>query len=114
MKIMLQLFILIFFTLLGEAIAMILPFSISGSLIGLILLFLALWTKVLKVEHIKDLTCYLQKNMSFLFVPLCVGLIEYFDIVRTYFIEICVVLLVSTIVTLILTALTAKGGVKDE
>lgn len=114
MKILLQLFILILFTLLGELIAYVLPFKFPGSMIGLLLLFVALLLKIVKVEHIKEVSMWLQKYMAFLFVPLCVGLMQYFDLINLHWVEILLVLVISTIVTLITTALIAQRGVKNE
>ncbi len=114
MKIFLQLFILILFTLVGEAIAYYLPFNFPGSLIGLLLLFIALLLKIVKIEHIKNVSLFLQKYMAFLFVPLCVGMMQYFDLIELHWVEILLVLVVSTIVTLITTAFVAQRGVKNE
>src|SRR5690554_2375799 len=114
MKILFQLFILIVFTLLGELISYYLPFSFPGSLIGLILLFLALLLKLIKVDHIKEVACFLQKYMAFLFVPLAVGLMEYFDLISLHWVELVLVLIISTTITLIITALLAQRGIKHE
>lgn len=114
MKILFQLFILIVFTFIGEYIATLLPFSFPGSLIGLILLFLCLWLKIIKVSYIKEVGCFLQKYMAFLFVPLAVGLMEYFDLIELHWLEIVLVLIISTTITLIATGLLAKGGIKNE
>src|SRR5690554_4850356 len=108
MKILFQLFILIMFSLIGELISYYLPFSFPGSLIGLILLFLCLWLKIIKVEHIKDVGCFLQKYMAFLFVPLAVGLMSYFDLIKLHWLELILVLVLSTTTTFIVTAYLAK------
>ncbi len=114
MKILFQLFILILFTVIGELIAFYLPFKFPGSLIGLILLFLALLLKVIKVDYIKDVSGFLQKYMAFLFVPLAVGLMQYFDLIALHWLELVLVLVVSTTVTLIVTSILAQRGIKDE
>jgi holin-like protein len=114
MKILFQLFILILFTVIGEWISMLLPFKFPGSLIGLILLFLALLLKVIKVDYIKDVSTFLQKYMAFLFVPLAVGLMQYFNLIALHWLELVLVLIVSTTVTLIVTSVLAQRGIKDE
>jgi holin-like protein len=114
MKILFQLFILIVFTLLGELISYYLPFSFPGSLIGLILLFLALLLKLIKVDHIQEVASFLQKYMAFLFVPLAVGLMEYFDVIALHWVELILVLIISTTITLIVTSLLAQRVIKHE
>lgn len=112
MKILSQIFILLAFNFLGELIASILPFTFPGSLIGLILLFISLVTKIIRPNQIKDLSTFLQSNMAFLFVPLCVGMMEYFDLIELHMLEIILVLFASTIITMIATALIAQRGSK--
>ncbi len=114
MKILLQFLIILIFTLLGELVSMILPFSFPGSLIGLLLLFLALVLKIIKVEDIKDVSSFLQKNMAFLFVPLGVGILNYFDYIQMHWLSIVLILVISTTITLTLSAYIAKRGVKNE
>lgn len=114
MKLLFQLLIIISFTFLGELISSVLPFSFPGSLIGLLLLFMALCLKIVKVLHVKEVSQWLQKNMAFLFVPLCVGVMQYFDIIKLHFLEFIILLVVSTIVTMVLTALVGNKGAKNE
>lgn len=51
--------------------------------------------------------------MSFLFVPLCVGLMVYFDLIQMHWLEILLVLIISTTVTFISTAWVANRGAKS-
>ena len=114
MKLLFQVFIILLFTFIGELISSVLPFSFPGSLIGLVLLFTALCFKIVKVSYVKDISNFLQKYMAFLFVPLCVGMMQYFDIIALHWLEIIILMVVSTVVTMIVTALVAKGGHKHE
>lgn len=114
MKILFQFFIILLFTFLGELISSILPFSFPASIIGLLLLFIFLVLKLVKVKHLDEVSNYLQKNMAILFVPLCVGVMQYFDIIKLNLIEIIVLLVVSTVVTFIVVGLIAKRGLKNE
>jgi|SRR5690625_1428636 len=108
MKIIYQLFIILLFTFLGDLISLILPFNMPGAIIGLLLLFLFLILKIIKVEQIFDVSFWLQKNMSFLFIPLSVGIMKYFDILKLKWFEFLVITVLSTIITLIITALYAE------
>lgn len=110
MKIMYQLFIILLFTLLGEFISYLLPFNFPGSIIGLLLMFLALLLNILKVKHVFEVSLWLQQNMAFLFTPLAVGVMNYFDILKLKWFEFLIVTTISTLITLIITALIAKVG----
>ncbi|CCV63945.1 putative murein hydrolase LrgA protein [Alteracholeplasma palmae J233] len=114
MKILYQLSIIIGFTLLGELISSVLPFAFPGSIIGLILFFLALKFKIVKLEWVQETGSWLKNNLAFLFVPLTVAVMDQFDILKLYWLETIILLIVSTTVTLISSALIAKAGDKNE
>lgn len=76
-RVLLQVSLLTLFYIIGEWINMHTILTIPGSLIGLILLFVALETKVVKPEWI-GLGCNtLLKVMPILFVPTLVALMDY-------------------------------------
>ncbi|MDY0277486.1 MAG: CidA/LrgA family protein [Acholeplasma sp.] len=114
MKILKEFLIILIFTFFGELIAWLLPFSFPGSVIGLLLFFVSLLTKIIKVEQVKELSNWLQKNMAILFVPLCVGVMQYFDIIKVQWLEIIIILFFSTALTMLVVSLVAKRGVKNE
>lgn len=115
MKILWQLFLILLFSFLGEVISLyVLPFPFPGSIIGLILLFLFLCLRVVKVTHMKEVSQWLQKNMAFFFVPLCVGIMDFFDVIRLQWHIILIVIIFSTILTMMATAFVAQKGAKHE
>ncbi|AGH80735.1 LrgA family protein [Psychromonas sp. CNPT3] len=69
------------FTAIGKAIAAQLPMPFPGSIIALILLFLALSSGIVKLQWIVMSANVFLKYMVILFVPLAVGLINYFDVI---------------------------------
>ena len=56
------------FTLLGEALSRLIPLPIPAAVYGLVLLFLALCLKLVKVEHISKISNFLLTILPFLFV----------------------------------------------
>lgn len=48
----------------------------------MILLFLCLFTGVLKIEHIQEKADFLLGNMAFFFVPAGVSIMNYFDVLK--------------------------------
>lgn len=88
------------------------PFPIPAAVIGLILLFICLVTRILKVEHIKEKSDFLLGNMAFFFVPAAVGIINYFDLLKESLIPILVITIVSTVITFAVTAYSIKLTLK--
>lgn len=74
-------FIIIFvFLVVGKAISAQLPIVFPGSIIGLILLFFGLTTRIIKVDWVLASANFTLKYMVILFIPLAVGLINHFEL----------------------------------
>ncbi|MDR7239429.1 CidA/LrgA family protein [Neobacillus drentensis] len=69
-----QLLILIVIYQIGTQIGRILHLKIPGNVIGILLLLILLWTRVIKVEQIDVAATWLLKHLSFFFIPIAVGL----------------------------------------
>lgn len=72
--------IILFFLAIGKVLSAQLPIVFPGSIIGLILLFLGLTTRLIKIEWVLVTANFIIKYMVILFIPLAVGLINYFDL----------------------------------
>ena len=118
MKYIKQFLIILLFTLLGEALARLLPLPIPAAIYGLVLLFLALCTGLLKPEHIEETVRFLLQIMSILFVAPTVGILAQWGLIAPNLVPILVITIVSTVVVfavsgLVTRALLKKGG-KDN
>lgn len=77
-----QLFWLLLFSYIGEISSLVIsPFvAIPGSVIGMVVLFLALHFNILPIEKVDDVGTWLTDNMAFLFIPAGVGLMTQFEV----------------------------------
>ncbi|MGB5446408.1 MAG: CidA/LrgA family protein [Psychromonas sp.] len=73
--------IILLFLSVGKLLSSFLPFVFPGSIIGLILLFLSLSFRLVKVEWIMLSGSLLLKYMAVLFIPVGVGLINYLQLI---------------------------------
>lgn len=98
MKIIMQLFWIILFSLLGEIVSVLIaPFvAIPASVIGMVLLFLALHYNVLKMSQVEDVGTWLTDNMAILFVPAGVGLMTNFDVLASSWLQLLIIMFVTT------------------
>ena len=76
MKLYVQFMIILIFSLIGEAISTLFHLPVPGSIIGLVLLFLALEFKIIRLRHIDTVGNFLLGNMTILFLPAAVGKIQ--------------------------------------
>ncbi len=91
------------FYALGNAISWIINDSFPGSVIGMILLFLALQLKIVKPEKIKSTVNFLMKNMALFYVPVGVGIVANYHLFEGNFWAIISSVLLSTIIVLLAT-----------
>ena len=87
------------FSLTGEALHRLIPFSIPASIYGLICLSLALLTGLVKLEQIKETGSFLTGMLSLLFVSPVVNLLDCWDRVSSNLVPILLIVLVSTLLT---------------
>lgn len=118
MKYIKQLLIILAFTTLGELLAYLLPLPIPAAIYGLISLFLALCTGLLKPEHIDETARFLIHTMSVLFISPTVGILSHWGIIAPKLVPIVTIVLVSTVLVfavsgLVTKALLSKKGGED-
>lgn len=108
MKILEQLLRILVICVLGEVIANILPFPFPGSVLAMIMLFLCLLFKLIKVEQIDAAADFLLKNMVLLFIPSTVSIISYIDILEGFVLKFVFICIITTIITFFCTAYSVK------
>lgn len=92
----------------GNAVAALLPLSIPGSIIGMLLLFSLLALQILPVAWVKPGCQLLIRYMALLFVPISVGVMGYTDILSAQFGPIIVSCVISTFMVLLVVGLSAE------
>ena len=100
MRYVIQLFIIICFSFLGEILHKVLPFPIPASIYGIVLLFLALELKILKVAQIREVSTTLIISMPVMFVPPAVGLISSWENIKDSWAEYLLITFASTFVVM--------------
>lgn len=100
MKYLLQFLIIVTIAFLGEVLHYLIHFPISASIYGIILLFIALELKWVKVKDIREVTMFLLAVMPVIFVPPAVGLIDSWDVIAHSLIPYIIITVVSTFVVM--------------
>ena len=105
MKYLYQAGIIFLFTFLGEALATFIPFPIPAAIWGLLLLFLALCVKLVRVEQIKECSGFLAALLPVLFVAPTVNLMEQAKALPA----VIAILLISTFLTFLVSGRVTQG-----
>jgi holin-like protein len=113
--------VLLVYQLIGETLVLALKLPVPGPVIGMLLLFLTLLVRGSVLESVRETAQGLLQHLSLLFVPAGVGVMIHFSRVFDEWLPILVSLVVSTVLTIAVTALTLRfllrinaGGVSKE
>ena len=71
--------------LFSEGISAVLPFPFPGSVIGMVVLLALLLCGAVKEVHIRRVSQFLVGNMPFFFIPACIGILNYLDVLSACF-----------------------------
>ena len=93
-----QFLIIMVISFLGELLHSMIPFPIPASIYGMILLFLSMSAKIVKLEDVKDAGGFLVSILPILFVAPIVSLIDCIEQIRGIILPILLILFVSTVV----------------
>ncbi len=100
MKYLKQFGIIMVVSFLGEILNYVLPLPIPASIYGIILMFVCLETKIIKLDAVKDTAKFLIEIMPIMFIPAAAGVIDAWGIIKPDLIPYIVVLIVSTVVVM--------------
>lgn len=100
MKYLFQFLIIIAFSLIGEVLNRLIPLPIPASIYGIILLFIALELKWIKVRQIKDVSDFLLTIMPILFLPPAVGILASWGNIKACWIPYLVITFATTFIVM--------------
>lgn len=107
MKYLFQICVIMIFVFLGEILGYIIPLPIAGSIYGLILLFIALVTGVVKLSWVADVADWLHGIMPLFFVAPAVAIIDIWADISDVWWKLVLLLVITYLVTMVATGVTA-------
>lgn len=114
MKYLTQFFWILLFCALGEVLAAVIPFPIPAAIYGLVLLFLALSIKIIRLEQVSDTAKFLIRVMGVFFVSPVVNILAYWGVIAPNVGAICVIILVTTVLVFAVSGLVTKALLGKE
>lgn len=97
--------LLLIYQLVGEVLAKALSLPIPGPVLGMLLLFLTLILRGRLSPDLQITSQTLLSNLSLFFVPAGVGVILHISLLQTEWLNISLILIFSTLITMLITAL---------
>ena len=92
--------IIIVISLIGELLNYLIPLPIPSSIYGLVIMFLCLHFKIVKIADVKKKAVFLIEIMPLMFIPAAVGIIESWDIIKPNVIAYAIITIVSTVLVM--------------
>lgn len=120
MQYLYQFLLIMGFTYLGEVLNRVIPLPIPAAVYGLVLLFLALSTGIVKLKAVETAGNWMIGIMSILYVAPVVNLLGCWDLIAPNLLSVSVIVVVSTVVVFAVSGkvtqwlLGRKGGADHE
>ncbi len=122
MKYLKQCCIIFGITMAGELLNALLPLPVPAGVYGLFLLLAGLCAGIVKLEQVEEAGSFLLDIMPVMFIPVTVGLIENYDLIKAVAIPLVVISAASTVIVMAVTgkaseflvSLTGKEKKQDE
>lgn len=114
MKFLKQFLIILVITFMGEGLKYLLPLPIPASIYGMVLLFLALMTGIVKLESVRDAGKFLIEIMPVMFIPAGVGLLNAWGVLKPVWIPISVITVVTTVLVMAVAAKVTQAVIQNS
>ena len=118
MKYILQFGIILSISFIGELLNMFIPLPIPASIYGMLILFTALCTGILKLSHVRETGKFLITAMPLMFIAPATGLLQSWNEMQEFIIAIAVTVVFSTVIVIAgaghMTQLIIKFKEKDK
>lgn len=108
MKYLFQFTVIGVITAIGELLNLLLPLPIPASIYGLVLLFAALCTKIIRLDQVESAADFFLAIMPILFVPPTVGLMTRWDVLKDNIFGLLITCIVSTVLVMGFTGVIAQ------
>ena len=119
MKYLQQFCIIVMISFVSELMKHLIPLPVPANIYGLILMFLVLYTGIIKVEQVKETSEFLIDLMPIMFIPPAVAVMEHYKVFEGFYVQSVATIILSTFIIMTVTALTVdtiiklRGGKKN-
>ncbi|MCI8635016.1 MAG: CidA/LrgA family protein [Eubacterium sp.] len=114
MKYLRQFCIILFVSFLGEILYMVLPIPVPASVCGLLLMFLALCTGILKPEQIGETADFLIEIMPVMFIPAAAGLLDSWPSLQPVWLPVVLITVLTTVLVMAVTGQVTQRMIRRE
>lgn len=103
MKYIKQFGLILLITTIGDIIKHYINLPIPGSIYGLLLMLIALLTKIVKIADVKDTGSFLIEIMPLMFIPVAANLINLWSKIESIFLSLLLIIPLTTVIVMVFT-----------
>jgi holin-like protein len=107
-----QVSIILVVCLLAEVMEYFIPLPVAASMYGLILMLIALITKIIPLKEVEDVANFLVGNIAIMFIPPTVGIIAAVDEIKAMLVPLVVISFVTTLLIMAMTGWVAQWNLR--
>lgn len=93
----------------GECVSVLIGHFVPGSVLGMLMLFIALLLKWVKPNRIEKVAHFLTGNMAIFFIPASMGIMDQWGVIKLNWLGWIGVIVVTTICVMAATGYTVQG-----
>lgn len=94
---------------LGEFLTKTFDLPIPPTILGMIILFVLLMVKIIKIKWVEDIGDALLDNLSIMFIPAGIGIARELELFRGNIIILAIIIFISTTVVIVVTGYTVQA-----
>ncbi len=98
-----QICIILAICLIAELMEYLIPLPVAASIYGLVLMLIALTTKIIPLKEVEGVADFLTENMAIMFIPPTVGIMASIEEVKAMLVPLVVISVVSTLLIMAVT-----------
>lgn len=114
MKYIKQFLIILLISFIGEGLNYLIPVPIPASIYGMVILFVCLCTKIIKLDDVKDTGLFLIEIMPLMFIPAGVGLMKSWGVLKPLIIPVLVITVVSLVAVMGVSGRVSQSIIKGK
>ncbi len=109
-----QICIILTICFIAELMEYFIPLPVAASIYGLVLMLLALVTKVIPLKEVEDVADFLTANMAILFIPPTVGIMASVEEMKKMLLPLVVISVVSTLLIMMVTGRVTQAILRKK
>ena len=114
MKYIKQILIILTISFVGELLKQLLPLPVPASIYGMVILFVLLLTKVIKLEAVKEVGDFMIEIMPVMFVPAGVGLLEAWGDLQPIWLPVVLITILTTVIVMVVTGRSTQFVIRKD